>query len=168
MTARIKMVTGVLSAVLLFVLMVLTVLDVVGRNFLHRPLLGASELTEMLLPYVVFLLLPHISLHHKHITIELIDGISGRWLRRVQTILAGLTGAIVFSIIAWHLWVFGDRAVSYGDLSPSLGLPLAPVIYGISILSGLTAIAFLASLRAQPSYDSSEEAAVEEASRSAV
>ena len=50
------------SALLLFILMMLTLVDVAGRNLIRQPVPGASELTEILLALVIFLMLPRVAL----------------------------------------------------------------------------------------------------------
>src|SRR5699024_10106075 len=64
------------SAIVLFLLMVLTCVDVVGRYFFSQPLIGATELTEISLSLVIFTAIPVITWRGGHIVVDLIDGIA--------------------------------------------------------------------------------------------
>ena len=57
--------------------------------------------------------------------------------------MADILGAAVFAAIAVRLWVLGDRAAVYGDVSAALGFPTSMVLWFMAVLSGITAIAFL-------------------------
>jgi TRAP-type C4-dicarboxylate transport system permease small subunit len=146
MIARIDKWIGVFASVLLFLLMMLTVVDVTGRSLLNQPLTGASELTEITLACIVFLLLPQIARDQKHITVDLIGSVASRQVQAALDLVSGLTGCFVFSVIAWQMWGLAERAAGYGDATPSLGLPLAPVLILLAIMSFLTALGFLATI----------------------
>ncbi len=143
MFAKIEKIVGIAAASLLFLLMMVTLVDVTGRSLLNSPLFGATELTELLLVSMTFLIYPIIAIRQKHIVIDLIDGITGPVLRMLQTMLTAMIGAGIFGIMAWRLWILADRAMSYGDATASLRFPTGPVYYGMAVFAAITAIAFL-------------------------
>jgi TRAP-type transport system small permease protein len=146
MTNRIETLVGILGACLLFLLMGITFVDVVGRNLFNHPLIGASELTEVLLACIIFLMLPQVALKQRHIVIDLVDTVISRMVRIVFDVIAAIFSVAMFALIAWQLWVLGDKAAGYADATPSLGIPLAPVFYFVSILAALNVLAFIATL----------------------
>jgi TRAP-type transport system small permease protein len=148
MLKRVEILVGILGASLLFLLMAVTFIDVFGRNLLNRPLVGASELTEVLLACIIFLMLPQVALRQQHIIIDLIDNVIARPVRIVLDIAAALLSAGMFTLIAQQLWVLGTKAAGYADATPSLGIPLAPVFYFVAILAGFNVIAFLITIPA--------------------
>ena len=143
MYQRIEKAAANLSAILLFVLMMITFVDVVGRNLLNRPLTGASELTEILLALVIFLMLPHVAHRKQHIVIDLIENVVKPRVLVALDALAAILGAVMFGLIAWRCWVLADKAVGYGDRTAALEIPVGPVMYGLAFLSGVVAIASL-------------------------
>lgn len=143
MLKRAEFLFGLFGAVLLFVLMAVTFVDVLGRNVINKPLTGASELTEVLLALIIFLMLPQVALRQQHIVIDLIDGVAGRIGRAVLDIFAALISAAMFGLIAMQLWVLGDKSAGYADATPSLGIPLAPVFYVLAVLAAINVLAFL-------------------------
>lgn len=133
---------GLVPGILLLATALLTLADVVGRNLLNAPVPGATELTELALVAITFLLYPRVAWRDTHISVDLLDGIMGRRAKWLQWLLAALIGVAVFGVLAWRLWLLGDRISGYGDVTPYLRLPLGPVYYGMSILSGVTAIMY--------------------------
>lgn len=146
MYKRIERAAANLSAILLFVLMLITFVDVLGRNLLNRPLTGASELTEIMLALVIFLMLPHVTMRNHHIAIDLIETVVGPKVLFALDVFAALLGAAMFFLIAWQSWVLANKAMGYGDSTAALNIPVGPVLYGMAILSGVVGIAALASI----------------------
>ncbi|VTU31646.1 TRAP-type C4-dicarboxylate transport system, small permease component [Variovorax sp. PBS-H4] len=132
-----------LAAVLLFGLMLLTFVDVVGRNLFNKPLTGASELTEILLALVIFLMLPQVARRNEHIVIDLIDQICSPMVRKVLDAIACVLASIMFGLIAWQCWILANRAIGYGDSTAALGIPVGPVLYGLAIMAGIVSVASL-------------------------
>ncbi|SHM51548.1 TRAP-type C4-dicarboxylate transport system, small permease component [Roseovarius litoreus] len=143
---RLEHAAGNLASVLLFALMIITFVDVIGRNFLNRPLPGAPELTQIFLATMVLLMLPSVSWRQDHIAVDLVDMLKSRLLSVVQQILTSVIGAVLFGVIGWRLWGLGERAGRFNDATVSLYIPLEPIFYGMSILAGATALTFAASL----------------------
>jgi TRAP-type C4-dicarboxylate transport system permease small subunit len=61
------------SAVALFAMMVLTFADVMARKFLPNAIVGAVELTELLMMVMIFVALPLASAAGEHIAFDLFD-----------------------------------------------------------------------------------------------
>lgn len=131
------------ASAFLVVLMLLTFADVVGRNFLGRPLLGATELTEYSLAFVTFLIYPVVAYHRQHISVDLFDRFIGRRGQRVQQVFGDGLGAVVFAVLSYRLWIQGVRLLSYGDETPQLGIPIAPIYFFMAVMAGVTTAAFL-------------------------
>lgn len=134
---------SLVAAVLLFGLMMLTVVDVIGRNIFNHPLRGATELTELFLVVLTFLLFPILALTSRHIVADVADVFGSRILDALQIILTAILGAGFFALVAWRLWLLASRSASYGDVTSTFGLPVAPILYFVAVLSGFCALAFI-------------------------
>ncbi|GHF62166.1 TRAP transporter small permease [Seohaeicola zhoushanensis] len=143
MLKRIETAISIIAAVLLFLLMIITFIDVIGRNFFNRPLNGAAELTELMLAATVFLMLPLIAIRQKHIVVDLLDFVGNRVFKAAQTVIGVAVGAFLFGMMAWRLFILAESTARYHDLTPTLKIPIAPLVYGMSLFSGLTVIAFV-------------------------
>lgn len=140
---RIERAAVKLAAVLLFGLMLLTFVDVAGRNLFNKPLTGASELTEILLALVIFLMLPQVARRNEHIVIDLIDQICSPTVRKVLDAFACVLASIMFGLIAWQCWILANRAIGYGDSTAALQIPVGPILYGLAIMAGIVSVASL-------------------------
>lgn len=133
---------GGVAAVILFVMMLLTCSDVIGRYFLNAPVFGAFEVTELLLASLIFTGLPLVTLRQEHISVDILDGITPDWMLRIQHVIASLMAAVATCYLAWRLSVRGAGMLASGETTAQLKLPLGYLTYGMSVLMALTAVAF--------------------------
>ena len=139
--ARMAKVFEGLAAALLLMLMLVVLVDVFGRNVLNRPLPWGTELLEVVLGAMVFLLYPVLALGGGHITVDLIN--TRPAIQRVQRTLASVVGAALFTLIAWCLVRQAVRAAGYGESTPLLGIPFALVLGGMAALAAIATLGFL-------------------------
>lgn len=135
-----------MGACAMFFLMMITVVDVFARNVLNSPLPGADELAELALGCIVFLLLPAITYKRGHIAVDLVGRRSDGALRMVLEVAAAVIGCAVFLLIGWRLAYLAMNAQKYGDATPSLHIPMAPMFYLIAFLAIVSAGASLATI----------------------
>ena len=146
----IERIVAVASSLSLFALMLLMVCDVIGRNLLNHPLQGATELTEIGLVTITFLLFPTLALRNGHIVADVADALHSKVLDVLKLLLTALLGLGTFGLIAWRMWLLGLNSASYGEASPTLQVPIAPFLFGASMLAGICALCFAFSLRELP------------------
>lgn len=128
---------GLLSAVALFAIMALTLVDVSGRKLLSESVPGSLELTELLMVVVIFAGLPLVSLKGEHVVFDSLDPWIPRGLRRLQHALVDLLCVAALGGLAWLMWTKGVDMASYGDTTAQLKLSLAPFV---KVMSGLIAV----------------------------
>lgn len=134
---------GLIAAVELFCLMMLTCVDVIGRYFFSKPVYGGFEVTEILLAGLVFSALPLVTLRGEHVTVDLLDPVTPEPLLRIQHVAACLVSFVATGYLAWRLWLRAVAMDAAGDTTAQLKLKLAYLTYGMAILMGLTALALL-------------------------
>ena len=130
---------GTLAAAALFAIMVLTLVDVLGRKFFSASLPGSLELTELLMVAVIFAGLPLVSLQGEHVVFDSLDSRLSPLQRRVQQFLVDALCAAALAGMAWLMWVKAGQMASYGDITAQLKLPVGPFVYAMSVLCALTA-----------------------------
>ena len=133
--ARIARVQLIVAMMALLTMCAVTVSDVFLKYVFNRPIVGAYDLVESLLPVVVFYGLPTMLLRRQSIVIDLIDhAVKPRWVAILKAIsdfvVLGLLIAIALAFIlpAWQAFDYGDRKIE-------LGLPLS-VIWAV-VIAGL-------------------------------
>lgn len=138
-----ELLLGLTAAVLLFAMMIVTVVDVIGRYFLSQPLPGAFELTEILLALTVFVSAPLVCLREEHVSVTLLtDRLSAR-AREIQAMAAAALGCFIFGIVAWQLFEHARRLDTYGDVTLFLRIPKGPLGYVMAACAALAALALM-------------------------
>ncbi len=129
------------AAAVMFGLMALTCADVAGRYFFKMPVRGGLELIEILMAVTIFAGLPLVTWKREHITVDILTLSRPAWLAGVQQRVVDLIGTLCLAVATWQLWVRAGRAVTAGDVTAQLKLPVAPTIYLMAALTAVTALA---------------------------
>ncbi len=126
---------GVLSAVALFLMMMVTVVDVGGRYLFNKPLYGAYEMIGMLLVAAGPLGMALCQKERSHITVYLVVDLLPV---RIQEILKAFALFISFGLFSIITWKMTQLTVAYysrgrGGISPDLGISLGHVSVVFSV-----------------------------------
>lgn len=125
------------------VMMTTTFSDVVMRYFFNSPIFGAFEVTEISMGLIVFFALPMMIRARENITVTvLFDGFPPA-LRRAVSVASDITGAGVCALIAWRMWLYGERLVRFREVTLELQAPRGLIAQTMAALMALAALAFL-------------------------
>lgn len=111
------------AAILLFIMMLLTFIDVVGRTFLNMPIMGGFELTELMLAALIFLALPIVTAENSHVEVDLLDRFIPIGVQKFQRFIIKLINIVAFAILGWMLFEHTVRAYQYNDVTSVLEIP---------------------------------------------
>ena len=136
-------VLGVIAAVILFAMMMLTAVDVIGRYLFNRPVNGGFEVTEIMLAALIYCGLPLVSARREHIVIDTFDPFFSRRFKRALDVIAEILCTIAFGGMAVLIFQRAERIASYGDTTSVLKLPLAPFAYIVAAMIAITALIHL-------------------------
>ncbi|MDX1268887.1 MAG: TRAP transporter small permease [Oceanisphaera sp.] len=141
--AALKRLLNLLAGLMLLLMMLITAVDVVGRYLFNTPLMGGSELIEIMLAASIFLILPVITWRQEHVSVDLIEPWLPRWLRAVRDRLCHLFMTVGSAYMAMTVWKLAERAARYNSVSEYLSIPSAWAMYLIGICLWLTALTFM-------------------------
>lgn len=134
----------------LVLMMLITVLDVLGRYILNRPLSGSLELIEYTMVVVGTLGLGWCTLQGRHLTVDLV--VAGL-PPRVQNIIDIITHCLclsAYSLLSWQAVLESTNSLLiYEDVSDVLEIPVYPFFYLMSfgfIMLGLAILVRLIEL----------------------
>ena len=130
---------GLLAALALFAIMLLTFVDVMGRKFLSASVTGSLELTELLMVMVIFAGMPLVAQRGEHVVFDSLDAWVPTTLRRLQHAAVDLLCVALLLGLAWLMWTKAGQMGEYGDTTAQLKLPLSPFVYLMSLLCAVTA-----------------------------
>jgi TRAP-type transport system small permease protein len=122
-------VVGIIGAIVIGFMMLLTVIDVIGRHLFNAPLIGSMDLTMFMMVIVVFFSIAHCEFGKGHITIDLVVS---KLPRRVQAIINSIMYSLFLLLFAWVSYQFYLRAfevLGNNIVSATLEIPVAPFYF---------------------------------------
>ena len=132
----------------LVALALLTLADVLGRYVFNVSVVGAVELTEMLMVGVIFTGIVLTTAKREHVAVDLLTVGLGPRGRRVQQAASHLLAIVISLLLGTVTWSQGLSALESHDRTTMVGLPLAPMIFFMSVMLFLNAIVQAQQLRA--------------------
>lgn len=143
-----------LGLILLTVMILLPTMQVVLREGLRSPFIGAEELARFMLICVVFVTLPYVVASGASIRMEEVVAALPRSIQRGLRIAMTGTAAIGFSIAAYSVAVATLRNLN--NATPTLAIPywvfFSAAFLGLLFAGLESAIQFVKALRGQPIY----------------
>lgn len=126
-TATVRKALEALTAALLFLLMATTVVDVVGRYVVGKPLPGSAEISAITLGLFVFASLPLVNLRREHIIVDLFSFAPASMPERLTAFLATAVSVGCSLWIAFEVLQLARDLARHGDTTSFLHIPYAPV-----------------------------------------
>lgn len=134
---------GIVAAILLMLMMLVTFVDVVGRYLFNSPLPGGFELTEIMLAVLVFAGLPLVCRSEDNVTVTLLIDRLSPTLRSLHSMLMNLIAGGVLFVVAREMWDRAERLISRGNHTTHLEIPLGPLAQLMAILAAISALFLL-------------------------
>lgn len=135
-----------IAALVMFLMMALTLVDVLGRYLFSTPVSGAFEVTELMLATVIFLGLPLITAEDGHIAVDILDSSLSKRVRAVQHRVIAVINVLAFGIFSWMLWKHAFKVLRYEDTTAVLQIPYAWLAFLIAISTSLATLALVVKL----------------------
>lgn len=133
-------IAGYLATGVLGLLMVLTVANVILRDFFDKPIMGTPELSEFMMVLVVFLALAWCAITRKHVKVELF---TSRLSTKTQVILNGITLLLTLGIFVIITWQSALESMEVYDTTSLLRIPNAPFYWIMTFGLGLLCLSIV-------------------------
>ena len=137
---RADAILGIAASLILFLMMVLTFVDVVARYLFNFPLRGGFEVTELMLLVLIFAGLPLVSHADEHVTMDFIDRLLPEAGRRFLVRAVHAVCAAVMFFLTWQVWIKAGRISAYGDTTDVLKITVGPFVYFMALMILLTGL----------------------------
>ncbi len=122
---RVVSMVGMVAAVLVFGMMLVTSFDVLSRKFANAPLGGTWETVTFMLVGVVFLGIAHVQKFASHISMEFVATRLSDTGQGVLSILACLVSIAVYGLIVYATWL--SAWDSWSVRASTGGIPDLPI-----------------------------------------
>lgn len=133
------------AAMTLVAIMTMTFVDVIGRNFFGRSLIGTVETVSLMMGVLVFSGLAVTELNRRHIVVETFQGLFPRPIRRLSMIVNSVLAVGVAGLLLSQLYAKTLDVISEQEFTMILKLPYWPA--AILMLIGFALFFLLLVLR---------------------
>jgi TRAP-type C4-dicarboxylate transport system permease small subunit len=131
---------GFAAGAVLFVLMSITVVDVVGRYALSAPLPSGYELVQVGMALLVFLVLPVVTARDEEIRVDIFRRLFPARIRPALRLASKAISLVVILAFAWLLWQRAGTFQASGETTSNLRMPLAPLAAFIALSWAVSAV----------------------------
>ena len=127
----------------LVVLTLVTVADVVGRYVFNRPLLGALELSELMMVFLAFGCFAYTELQNGHVDVDVfVNRFPARARAGCEAFAAALSTGF-WGLIAWRTALQAQKIRAANEVTSNLSLPAYPFIWVAALGSAAFALMLL-------------------------
>ena len=136
--------TNYIGAAIVMLMVVLTLSDVIMRYVFNSPIIGAKEITEVLLITAVFFTIAHTYNNKGHVHVDVVTGKLGSKSSLIVDFITTLLGAVTFIVIVYRLTIltekFAATGMNTGGAFPILSAPFSAIMVFGSIMMALLLI----------------------------
>jgi TRAP-type C4-dicarboxylate transport system permease small subunit len=139
---KVDTVLYVLAGTILVGMVLMTLCDVILRNFGH-PITGSMEIIMYGGAIVFGFSIPYASLMKAQVQVDLVTEKLKPRLRKAVTIATRIVGVALFLFVAYNFCVYGFDVKATGETTASFKIPYYPIVFAIAfsfLLQSLTLV----------------------------
>ena len=129
------------SCLILFVMMLLTFIDVTGRYIFNSPLPALHEIISYMMPGLIFCIMPLVCTQEGHVTIDLFDVFLSQRIKQLQGFVVNLIGCGTMIFISWRLAEKSATHYEFNEVTDDLYLRIWLFSLLMAVLSACAAAA---------------------------
>lgn len=133
-------IAGIVSMVGLFLIAVLTVIDVSLRWLFNAPIHGQADITEVLLPIIIAAAFVSSAWGRPHVGIRFLGSMLGANVKKILDFVSDILLAVFLTLIVWQFWNYATEVAEENRQTWVLGIPLYPFWYATAAILFLTAM----------------------------
>ena len=129
---------------MLLALLVMTVADVFMRYVFNSPIRGSYELTQIMIPFLVYLACAHAHDSGDHVVVDIIYEKLPFIAKWVISMISHLLYLALMCILSWRLFELSAGVRSTGAFTSQLEIPTWPIMFfgGVAILGYVASVLF--------------------------
>jgi C4-dicarboxylate transporter, DctQ subunit len=138
---------SIIGGFVLFLMLVVTIADVVADKLLKLPFPGATELVMSIMPISVCAFLLSLQIKKRHIVIDVMVNMLGSKVRVFLQLLTPPCGIFLFGLLTWLSVPLAIHSVRIGEhTGGNVGVPMYPAKVMIPLATGLVTIQLIIEL----------------------
>jgi TRAP-type C4-dicarboxylate transport system permease small subunit len=130
-----KVTTGIewVGLVAFVFMMLLTTVDVIGAKIFLAPVPGALDLMDLAQLTGMSFALGASYYANRHVEVEFFVPLMPRFLQHLSACLVRFLMVVLFIVMTWQLFGYAQDLKAYGEVSPTVRIPLYPFAYGAAV-----------------------------------
>ena len=120
-----------------------TVLDVLLRWLMSKPITGVRDLSSLFVAVVIAASFPICIAEQKNITIRFLGTALGPFFQKVLDLFGNIVTLVILTLMSWQLWFYAAELARSHETTWVLGLPVSPWYRGVAVLVSFCVIAEL-------------------------
>jgi TRAP-type C4-dicarboxylate transport system permease small subunit len=117
-----------IGALALTIMMLLTVVDVIGRYFKY-PIFGSVELVGFLATIIVAAALPYTYKVEGHVGVEILVRLLSKKTQLTIDLFTRALTLVLFSLVTWQMFLYAHDMKTSGEVSMNIELPIYMIVY---------------------------------------
>jgi TRAP-type C4-dicarboxylate transport system permease small subunit len=115
--------------ILLAGMMLTTCIDVVGRYFFNKPLLGTFELVQMFMAILGGLTIWYAATTRGHINVDMFFERFSKRTQAIVSLVSSFLGCGLWFLVAFQVYAGGKELMASGQYSSTLHIPESPFVF---------------------------------------
>jgi TRAP-type C4-dicarboxylate transport system permease small subunit len=132
-----------LTWIVLFAMMTMTMIDVLLRKLTNTTIIGAGEITEMMMAVVVFCSLAQCQVAEGHIKIDLIMKKASPKIQSMVDMVTQFLCFGLFCLMTWGTFKHAVEIMEWEEVSIDLAIPIYPFVFIAVIGNAMLALVLL-------------------------
>ncbi|RLA86464.1 MAG: hypothetical protein DRG31_00150 [Deltaproteobacteria bacterium] len=121
-----------------------TFLDVISSKLFDHPVTGSYEFVALAQMLAIGLAGADAFVKGRHVQVEMFVNKMPPRLRRLTVAFVTILGILLFSVLTYEGFLYGESLRKVGETSGTVGIPLYPFAYVLAVSSLLLVLALLA------------------------
>jgi TRAP-type C4-dicarboxylate transport system permease small subunit len=132
-----------IAGITLFLMMLLTAVDVCARYLFNHAILGSHDITELMMVIIIFMALSDTASSGGHICVEVVTSHLSAKVQQILKVVISLPCGVVAGIFAWRLGANAFESFQHMEAMPVLQIPIAPFLALSAIGCGMLSVTFM-------------------------
>lgn len=133
----------VLAAVALIVMATIITLNIFGRALFHRPIMGTIEYAGVLGIVFASVAISYVEKHRRNVVMEVVSSKFPPRVKAFTDAFGLLLGLVIIGVLSWAMFGDAGYALSYGETTVVMGVPLWPFKYIWAVGTAILCLALL-------------------------
>ena len=146
--SKIEAAGQIAASILLFLMMIVSTVDVFGRYVFSRPLPGAMIFEMMILAGMGWLVVAHTQNHRRHIRVESLVHRLGKPAMSISLIVGDIAMFVYAFLVTWGGWKNATESLAMleTELTESITIPIYHIKFLVPIGAGLLCLQLILDL----------------------